>query len=419
MELATVTDTRAKLLELGQAVARAATIDDMMRVVAEVVGPLVKATNATAMLLDESHTKLVVYHGPAAQTQTVRMVDLTDPTPAAHAARTGESVFLATPEEMAAGFPRFVEQVQRLDWAALAVVPLREAAELCGVVVYRWSDEFDFTPTRRELIEEITELVGHALVRARDHDRLLAHARRLRDSNRDLDSFAAAVAHDLRQPLRQISAYLDVLLEHLDVPADDPVATRYADRMRTAVGRADRLIVALLDYARAGGKPMTDAEVDLGTVTHEVLETLRTRLDEVGAQVRVGDLPIVEGDAALCSQVLQNLIDNAAKYHDPARPAEIVVSAEQATELGDDGSPWWRITVADNGIGIPDEQRAKVFDVFTQAQQGTQLSGTGIGLATAKRVVERHGGTIGVDSTPGRGSTFWFTLPGVAGRHRY
>jgi signal transduction histidine kinase len=135
--------------------------------------------------------------------------------------------------------------------------------------------------------------------------------------------------------------------------------------------------------------------------------------------VRIEDLPTVQGDPALFHQVLQNLIDNAAKYRHPDRPAEIVVSARPDADHGDDSTPWWRISVRDNGIGIPPEHVAKVFDVFTQAQQGEQLSGTGIGLATAKRVVERHGGMIGVESTPGAGSTFWFRLPGVAGRHRY
>ena len=95
------------------------------------------------------------------------------------------------------------------------MLPLLEGGELFGVVVYRWTEAVEFTPARRELIETISELVGHALARARNHDHLVAYTRRLRDSNRDLDSFAAAVAHDLRQPLRQVSSYVDVLFDHL------------------------------------------------------------------------------------------------------------------------------------------------------------------------------------------------------------
>ena len=362
----------AKLLELGQAVARAATIDDMIRVVADVAGPLVQAANATALLLDESRSKLVVYHGPAARTEAVRVVDLSDPTPAAEVVRTGQPVFVASLDELCARYPRFVEQLERLDWAALAVLPLFEGGELFGVLVYRWMEPVEFTPARRELIETISELVGHALARARNHDHLVAYTRRLRESNRDLDSFAAAVAHDLRQPLRQLSSYIDVLFDHLARPTQfDDDADHYAERIRAAVGRADRLIVALLDYARAGGKPMADEEVASTPWPGRSIEGLRVRLDEVGATVRVDELPTVQGDPALLHQVLQNLIDNAAKYRDPSRPAEIVVSAEPAEPRADgDGTPWWRISVRDNGIGIPPEHLAKVFDVFTQGPAG-------------------------------------------------
>jgi signal transduction histidine kinase len=411
-------DPRAQLLELGRAVARARTIDDMIRVVAEVAAPLVAATNATALLLDESESKLLVYHGPAARTSSVRVVDLSDPTPAAEAVRTGEPVFIASLEELCARYPRFVQQLERLDWAALAVLPMREGDELFGVLVYRWMEPVEFTSERRELIETISELVAHALARARSHDHLVATTRRLRESNRDLDSFAAAVAHDLRQPLRQLSSYVDVLFDHLQVPADDEQAVHYAERIRRSVRHADRLIVALLDYSRAGGGPVGEEEVALGVVVHHATEALRARLDEAEGKVVVEDLPLVQGDPALLNNVVQNLLDNAIKYRDPERPLQVVVSAESAG-ASSDGLPCWRISVADNGLGIAPEHLSKVFDVFTRAQQGAQLSGTGIGLATAKRVVERHGGTIGVDSTPGVGSTFWFTLPGIPGRHRY
>lgn len=413
-----MTDPQAKLVELGRAVAHAATIDEVMSVITDVAGPLLKATNATALLLDESKSRLVVHHGPAATTAAVRVVELTDPTPAAEVVRTGEPVFVGSLDELCDRYPRFVEQLEKPNWSALAVLPLLEADELFGVVVYRWISPVDFTPAHRELVVTASELVAAALARARNHDRLLAYARRLRDANQDLDSFAAAVAHDLRQPMRQLRSYVDLLLESVGEDRLDGEGEHYAQRIRVAVERADRLIVALLDYARAGGKPMLDQEVRLGDLAREVVDALRARLDEANAVVSIEELPIVEGDAALLHQALQNLIDNAAKYRHPDRCAEIVVSAvpEPAQR---DGAPWWRISVRDNGVGIATENHAKVFDLFTRSQQGAKLSGSGIGLATAKRAVERHGGTIGVESTPGEGSTFWFTVPGVAGRHHY
>jgi signal transduction histidine kinase len=262
-------------------------------------------------------------------------------------------------------------------------------------------------------------MLGRALARAEHHDRLLAYARRLRESNRDLDSFAAAVAHDLRQPLRQLNSYVEILFEHLDVDEFDADAHHYASRIRTAVGRADQLIVALLDYASAGGKALADVEVALDRLVADVIDGLRLQLEEAGATVQFEHLPTVQGDPDLLRQVFQNLIQNAAKYRAPIRAAEIVVSAEAEERDSDDPTPCWRISVEDNGIGIDPAHADRIFDVFTRAERGNELSGTGIGLASAKRVVERHGGRIGVDSTPGVGSRFWFTLPGVAGRHRY
>jgi signal transduction histidine kinase len=408
LDQTTGADTGAMLLELGQAVARAATIDDMIRVVTDVAGPLLGAINATALLMDETRSQLMVHHGPAALTAQVRVVDINDPTPAGHVARTGESVFLEN-----------VEELEKINWAALAVLPMREGGELFGVMVFRWKGPVAFTRERRELVSTVTELLAHALARAQNHDRLLAYARRLRESNRDLDCFAAAVAHDLRQPMRQIGSFVDLLLGHLRRDQLDADASHYADRITAAVQRADRLIIALLEYARAGGRPLAEVEIPLDRLTKEVIEVLRLRLEEARATVHHGDLPMVQGDPDLLHQVLQNLIDNAAKYRDPKRPPQIAVSAQPAEREGDDPRPWWRISVQDNGVGIPREHVGKVFDVFTRAQQAADLGGTGIGLATAKRVVERHGGEMGVDSIPGKGSTFWFTLPGVAGRHHY
>ena len=282
---------------------------------------------------------------------------------------------------------RFVEQLERVDWAALAVLPMHEGTELFGVVVYRWMEPVEFTPERRELIEMISELVGHALARARSHDHLLGYTRRLRESNRDLDSFAAAVAHDLRQPLRQLSSYIDVLFDHLHADQFDDEATHYAERIRVAVERADRLIVALLDYARAGGKPMVDEEVSLTAVAHDVLDGLRIRLE--GVDVRIGELPMVQGDPALLHQVLQNLIDNAAKYRDPDRPAEIVVSVEQQAlaEDDDEGVPWWRISVA----------RQRAWHCAGAHVQGVRRLHSG----TAGDPAERHRHRVG-DSEAGR-----------------
>ena len=185
------------------------------------------------------------------------------------------------------------------------------------------------------------------------------------------------------------------------------------------MARADRLIIGLLDYARAGGKPLIDDEVDLRELVCEARDGLRLRLHQAGARLDIAELPTVQGDRALLTQLVQNLLDNAAKYRDPDRPLTIAIRAAPDGRDDGDGRPWWCISVCDNGLGIAAEHLGRVFDVFTQAQSGAQLSGTGIGLATAKRVVERHGGVIEVDSTPGRDRRSRSRCPGPAGRHTY
>ena len=205
-----------KLLEFGRAVARAATIDDMILVVADVAGPLVSATNATAMLLDESRSKLVVYHGPAGQ----------DERGAGRRPLRSDAGGRGRPHRRA-GLPRQPRRAVRRATRASSSSSSsstgprspccrcsRAASCSASSSTGGWNRSSS-RRRRRELIETISELVGHALARARNHDHLVAYTRRLRDSNRDLDSFAAAVAHDLRQPLRQLSSYIDVLFDHL------------------------------------------------------------------------------------------------------------------------------------------------------------------------------------------------------------
>ena len=240
LEQANSTDQRGQLLELGHAVAQATTIRDVVAWSRKSRARCLGASNTTALLLDEERSRLVVHHGPAATTAAVHVVDLSDPTPAATVARTSEPDFIECVEELTTRYPQFSQQ-RGVTWAALAALPLMDGRELFGVIVYRWNEPVSFTPERRELLTEITELLGRALARAEHHDRLLAYARRLRESNRDLDSFAAAVAHDLRQPLRQLSSYVDVLFEHLAVDDLDADANHYTSRIRSAVSRADQL----------------------------------------------------------------------------------------------------------------------------------------------------------------------------------
>ncbi|KHD78067.1 histidine kinase [Actinoplanes utahensis] len=247
----------------------------------------------------------------------------------------------------------------------------------------------------------------HDVTSARAQQRVIEDARRelaaanteLRRSNTDLSNFAGAVSHDLVAPLAAVGGYLEQIRAEVH---GEPL--RWADAASRAVTRMRDLIRALLDYAQAGRAPVRRATADLADICEHVRTDLRPAAEEAGAVVEVaGTLPEVAGDPVLIRQLLQNLIGNAIKYRDPARACRVTVSA------GHDGRGW-TVQVADNGLGIPPEQRERVFDMFTRLGNGT-ANGHGIGLSTCWRIVERHGGRIRVDGTPGGGTTVSFTLP--------
>ena len=225
-------------------------------------------------------------------------------------------------------------------------------------------------------------------------------------SNLDLQQFAFVASHDMRGPLNTVAAYLDLLLrKHGDALPDG--ARTLVDRASQAVRQLDRLTEDLLSYARLDAQQRPFAEVAMAEVLLDCLASLDAPLREAGAEVTHGPLPVVWGDRTQLAQLLQNLIGNALKYRS-ARPPRVHVACEPI----DDG---WRFTVADNGIGIEPRHQQRIFEIFKRLHQQHEIPGTGIGLAICKRVVQAHGGDIGVTSEPGHGSTFWFTVKAKKG----
>jgi signal transduction histidine kinase len=233
-------------------------------------------------------------------------------------------------------------------------------------------------------------------------DRLTSQAAELRRSNQDLAQFAYVASHDLQEPLRMVSSYLELLSRRykgkLDQEADEFIgfAVDGATRMK-------RLINDLLGYSRAGNTPLKWQRVDVAKVLGAVRTSLAPRLDETGGSIDVGPMPTVTGDASQLERVFQNLIDNALKYNTSGKP-RIRVSAA-STEAG------WKFAVADNGIGIDVRFKDQIFEIFKRLHGRDQYSGTGIGLAVTKLVVERHGGQIWVEPGTEGGSVFYFTIP--------
>jgi PAS domain S-box-containing protein len=226
----------------------------------------------------------------------------------------------------------------------------------------------------------------------------------LQRSNDELLQFAYVASHDLQEPLRMVSKYV-ALLEEKYRKALDERADRY---IRYAVEGSQRmriLIEDLLLYSRVTTKARPPVSFAVAEVLDEVLRDLETRIEKEGGQVIVApDLPVVRADRSQFRQVLQNLLANALKFHREGVPPVVRLS------WGDDGDSW-RFSVEDNGIGIPASDISRLFLLFTRLHGRDTYEGTGIGLAICKKIVERHGGRIWIESEPEMGSTFHFTMP--------
>jgi signal transduction histidine kinase len=221
-------------------------------------------------------------------------------------------------------------------------------------------------------------------------------------SNADLEQFAYVASHDLQEPLRMVTAYTQLLGERyrgqLDENADKFIgyATEGAQRMQV-------LIQDLLAFSRVGRNGFTHESVDCNAVMADVLKTLAPAIQESGAVVSHGELPAVWADRTQMAQIFQNLIGNAIKFRGKEPPV-ISVQAEKAGER-------WQLSVSDNGIGIATEYVETIFVVFQRLHARNEYPGNGIGLAICKKIVERNGGKIWVESQVGSGCTFKFTLP--------
>ncbi|RDI70091.1 PAS domain S-box protein [Halopelagius longus] len=228
------------------------------------------------------------------------------------------------------------------------------------------------------------------------------YQRKLEESNERLEQFAYASSHDLQEPLRMVSSYLRLIENRYGDELDE----EGREFLEFAVDGADRMrdmIRSLLKYSRVETRGEPLEPVDLNDVLDEVRNDLERAITESDAVVTAETLPTVKGDDSQLRQVFQNLLENAIEYSGD-EPPRVHVAAERSGER-------WEISVTDEGIGIDSEDEDRVFEVFQRLHTREEYDGTGIGLALCERIVERHGGEISLDSAPGEGSTFSFTLP--------
>ena len=240
----------------------------------------------------------------------------------------------------------------------------------------------------------------------RAQNALLRSNEELRRANDDLNQFAHSASHDLKEPLRIIAIYSQLLQRKL-APALDSEGLEYLQHILWGAGRMESLIKDLLEYTRASN-PSDEPPpvVEAADSIEDALSNLSATIESAGAQVEYGEMPKVRIARIRLTQLFQNLIGNAIKYRRD-EPPRVIIAAKQ------DGSHWL-FSVEDNGIGIEADYREQIFGIFKRLHTSDAYSGTGIGLAICQRIVERAGGRIWVESTYGRGSTFFFTLPVTA-----
>jgi PAS domain S-box-containing protein len=256
----------------------------------------------------------------------------------------------------------------------------------------------------------VSDAVAQGVVRRKTELELEERARDLARSNADLEQFAYVASHDLQEPLRMVASYTQLLARRykgkLDQDADDFIGFAVE-----GVTRMQRLINDLLAYSRVGTRGREPQPVELEKVMAGARANLATAIAETGAEVSHDPLPGVLGDEGQLVQVLQNLVGNAIKFHREGTPPRVHVGVRR--EGGD-----WQISVRDNGIGIEPAYFERIFVIFQRLNPRERYPGTGIGLAITKKIIERHGGRIWVESTPGEGSTISFTLPATTTRAR-
>ena len=224
----------------------------------------------------------------------------------------------------------------------------------------------------------------------------------LERSNKDLEKFAYVTAHELKEPLVGIAAYLKVL-ERRCKGRLDPETNRLVSRALGITLRMDSFVQTLLAYSRLGSGPKSFQPTDCNVAMRSALSNLRSAIEAAGAKVTSDSLPTVMGDPELMVQLFQNLVSNAIKFAGDG-PPEIHLGATRKESS-------WQFCVSDNGIGIEPPYFDRIFGIFQRVEASGGRAGTGIGLANCKKIVEHHGGRIWVESEPGKGSLFFFTIP--------
>lgn len=238
------------------------------------------------------------------------------------------------------------------------------------------------------------------------------YSQELKRSNRELQDFAFVASHDLQEPLRKIRAFGDRLNDLLQSSEPSPQILDYVRRMQSAADRMSLLIYDLLEFSRVSTRPSQFETISLQAALDDVLDNLSESISAKSALITADSLPSIDADPTQMRQLLQNLVANALKFTAPSVQPRIHVHGETFRRGSEsDSETWLRLKVSDNGIGFDPRFASRIFTPFQRLHGRHEYSGSGIGLAVCRRVVERHGGSISAESRPGHGSVFTVELP--------
>ncbi|MEN5073793.1 ATP-binding protein [Isoptericola cucumis] len=309
-------------------------------------------------------------------------------------------------------------------------VPDGTTGEVAGEIVALAAD---VEHMRRELVQQVAEVRQSHAETESARAQVAAQARELarsntelERSNRDLEQFAYVASHDLQEPLRKVASFTQLLQKRYGDRLDER-ADQYIEFAADGARRMQRLIQDLLSFSRVGRSGAPPQDVDLERVLAQVLHDLEERVLEAGARVTHDPLPVVRGEPALIAMLVTNVVGNGLKFRDPQREPHLHLSARWVGDAeadragggrdnlgnldGTEGPGAWEISCTDNGIGIDPQYAERVFVIFQRLHPKEVYSGTGIGLALVKRVVEHHGGRVWLEPAPGGGTTVRWTLP--------
>ncbi|HAA32701.1 MAG TPA: PAS domain S-box protein [Cyanobacteria bacterium UBA8553] len=309
----------------------------------------------------------------------------------------------AWPDVEKAGFQAcHLEMLREFKIRANLIVPIFLKDKIWGMLfVHQCSTTRQWNQYEIELLRQLADQLSIALTQAEMLEKETRHSQELARSNGELQQFAYVASHDLQEPLRTIASYAKLISRRYSGQLDEK-GNRFIQYIMDEALRMQALINDLLKYSRVGRQPQNFTSCDCGAIFDLVVSRLEGAISESGATVTRSELPTVMADETQLVQLFQNLIGNAIKYRCEEPPVVQVAAQRQQRE--------WLFWVRDNGIGIDPKYAERIFVIFQRLHTQEEYSGTGIGLAIASKIVERHGGRIWVESELGQGSTFYFTI---------